>query len=137
VADVPVSSFSQRERRIGGVFLLIGQLLALVACSVPSPNPTDSPRSSIQPVAGPLTIADCGWPPDTAIAYQGWNTEAGLGLPVSSPTGERFYWLVTADPVELVTSQGTGIVRVACAVSQDGLRSYRRVADDWEPPPPN
>jgi hypothetical protein len=83
----------------------------------------------------PLTVDDCGWPADTAIAFQGWGTEAELGMMVSSPTGERLYWIVTAEPVEVVTSRSTGSARAACAVGEEGLLSFRTVPDDWQPPP--
>jgi hypothetical protein len=118
-------------------FLLSTALvLALAECGPGLPIPTNSSTSSNQPVAGPLTIALCGWPPNTRIAFQGWGTEADLGMMVASPTRERLYWLVTAEPVSLLTTQGTRMVRVACAVGREGLRSYRSVADDWEPPKP-
>jgi len=83
-----------------------------------------------------LTAANCGWPADTIITYQGWATEAELGLMVSSPTNERMYWLITGEPVELISSQGSAEVRAACAVNGEGLRSFRRIADDWQPPSP-
>jgi hypothetical protein len=83
----------------------------------------------------PLTLADCGWPKDTATVFQGWGTEAELGMMVSSPTHERLYWIITAEPVELVSSQGSGNVRAACAVGEDGLISVRTVPNSWQPPP--
>jgi hypothetical protein len=87
------------------------------------------------PAAVPLTLADCGLADDTAIAFQGWGTEAELGMMVSSPTHERLYWIITAEPVELVSSRGSGNVRAGCAVGEDGLLSVRTVSDDWQPPP--
>jgi len=84
--------------------------------------------------AEPPTVEDCGWPPEISIAFQGWATEDELGLMESSPTRERFYWLVTAEPVSMTTSQGSGTARVACFEGQDGLIGWQVVPDDWEPP---
>jgi hypothetical protein len=98
----------------------------LVACSAPL---STQPQS-----VAPLTVADCGWPNDTSIAFEGWRTEAEMGMAVSSPTRERLYWLVTADQVELTTSRGSGFSRVACAVGREGLLSWRVVPDEWSPP---
>jgi hypothetical protein len=56
---------------------------------------------------------------------------------VSSHTEERLYWLVTAERVSLMTTQGSAVVRVAGAVGQKGFTSWRVVADDWQPPARN
>jgi hypothetical protein len=124
--------------------MLLGQVVMLAACTAASPSPADSngpaspvARDSIQPiqvVPGRLSIRDCGWPADTPIAFQGWATEADLGMMVDDPTQERLYWLITAERVELMTSQGSGMVRVACSVDHEGHRGYRVVPDDWRPP---
>jgi hypothetical protein len=82
----------------------------------------------------PLSVIECGWPEGTALAFEGFGTEAELDMFASSPSGERFYWLVTAQKVELSTSRGTQTVRVACSVGQEGLISWRVVPDDWSVP---
>jgi hypothetical protein len=107
---------------------LLGGLAIVLGASGCAPSPASQ-------FVLPLTLADCGWPEDTAIAFQGWGTEAELGMMVSSPTHERLYWIITAEPVELVSSQGSANVRAGCAVGEEGLLSVRTVPDDWQPPP--
>lgn len=82
----------------------------------------------------PLTLEECGWPADTDIAFEGWSTERDLGLMVSSPTQERLFWIITAEPVEILTSRDTQHARAACAIGAEGLRSLRTVPDGWQPP---
>ena len=116
---------------------LLGLVLVVAGCSSSAPEASSSATSSRSlPSIGdaPLSVVDCGWPVDTEVAFQGWSTEADLGMMVSSPTAETLYWIVSAQPVPLVTSQGSATVRVACAVGSEGLLSFRTVADDWDPP---
>jgi hypothetical protein len=57
-----------------------------------------------------------------------------MGFIVSSPTEERFYWIVTADPVAMTTSGGSGMARAACSIDEEGLHGERVVPQDWQPP---
>jgi hypothetical protein len=86
------------------------------------------------PFGPPLTLTDCGWPADTELAFEGWSTEAALGLQQSHPSGSRRYWLISAEEVPFMTSRGEGMARGACSVGEDGLRSFQTIPDDWMPP---
>jgi hypothetical protein len=87
------------------------------------------------PGGPPLTLEDCGWPTDTELAFEGWSTEAGLGLQKSDPTGARRYWLISEEAVPFTTTRGEGMARGACSVGEDGLRWFHVIPGDWMPPP--
>ena len=91
-----------------------------------------TPAPSLEP---PLSLSDCNWPNDTELAFEGWATEATLGMEQHSASGGQLYWLISAQPVRVVTTQGEYMARVACSLEDNGTRIWAVIPDDWTPPP--
>ena len=114
------------------VLLLVGA--ALTSCGGSSSSPVPLPPGA------PVSLADCGWPNGTPLAFAEWVDEPGqAGLPDTFRlvSGERAFVIVTLGKISQQPMVGSAIVaRGACVRFPDGHTTVGAVPDDWQVPKP-
>jgi hypothetical protein len=110
--------------------LVMAVVLAASGCAAPSPLPVPLPSDA------PLTLAECGWPVETPLAFARWAELGQLGLRTTSVSdAERVFVAVTMTRVEQRPMIGPiRLARWSCVRQADGLLAVFAVPDDWQPP---
>ena len=104
-------------------------VIVLAACQA---APVALPRNA------PVTLAACGWPEGTPLAFAGLTELRRANLPATfgDPTSDELaYVVVTRDRIEQVPMIGHPVAgRGACVRRSDGSLVVGIVPDGWQPP---